>query len=259
MTQLAEGYHTAYSQLTWRLVKPVVHPKDSAKLCPLRNVFMDFGSFLFQTFLRTLIMQRSHHRNPYKRNDLPWSDWFCTHEGSDWGARSPVGALAREQPWLRHRRAALLTVLSVPPELGLSKKLTLQLKKRFWTCSKQSLCFPTARSNVNWMSKIRQHEFPSKHHRILVEKWKMEVETWQHQKQTPLFISRTPTPRARDPLYMTDLWWSLTCSKDQTGLGINKTTNKVQKNVIFIRRLRDQSQTSNLFQQKPTYHPRILA
>lgn len=88
-----------------------------------------------------------------------------------------VGTLAGKEPRLRCRRAALLAVLSAYPDLVLSKNVTPQPKKCFWTCSKQSLCFATARSNLNWMSKIRQHDFPPKHLRILVEEWKMKVET----------------------------------------------------------------------------------
>lgn len=53
------------------------------------------------------------------------------------------------------------------------------------TCSKQSLCFVTARSNLNWTSKIRQREFSPAHPCILmVEGWKMKVESWEQQRQT---------------------------------------------------------------------------
>lgn len=52
-------------------------------------------------------------------------------------------------------------------------------------CSKQGLCFVTARSNISWTSKIKQHEFSPEHPCILVvEGWKMVVGSWEHQRQT---------------------------------------------------------------------------
>lgn len=219
-------------------MKTVVHPKDSVKLCPPRNVFTDFGSFLFQA----LIILRNYHRIPYKKwTALKGLVLYPTRD-LIWVPSRLAGALGGDQLWLRRCRAEHLTVLFQHPESGLSKKLTLQLKKLFWTCSKQSgasLWFATARSNLNWVSKIRQHLSSPKHHCVLVEEWKMKVKT-----RAPETNSRSsaghlhPGHGSLHTPHITDPRWSLTHSKDLSGFRLNEASNKVQKNVAFIRRWR---------------------
>lgn len=107
---------------------------------------------------------------------LPQGIWFGCSVGIQWPGGSSGRGAALSEVWSCSHCA------SCSPRAGLKRKSDSATEE---TCSKQGLCFVTARSNLNWTSKIRQHEFSPEHPCILmVEGWKMEVGSWEHQRQT---------------------------------------------------------------------------
>lgn len=148
-------------------------PQAHCETSPLRSALTPF---FFKPCLHWgFITETSTIKLAASTTKLPYNDWSCPHRGSDLGAQwEPSGlvtALERNSPVWDVELLPLCFLLKWKTDCAAEG-----------TCS---LCFVTARSNLNWTSKIRQREFSPAHPCILmVEGWKMKVESWEQQRQT---------------------------------------------------------------------------